>query len=176
MWFDSFHCVDYKHQLFTSIYAILYAILELYSSLQRSKSSMKCRNSHEILVNHAAPTLDVDWRNNVSFATCSTDKMIYVCKLGEGRPVKAFQGHQVWLVRSMDMSHLFCTQFMNALGSRIQSPTFQCQFWFAWNISFCSSVLWCSLFNWSLYIRMLCSLFIFHNIDCDNAISNNIFV
>ena len=37
----------------------------------------------------------MDWRNNTSFATCSTDKMIYVCKLGEGRPVKAFQGHQV---------------------------------------------------------------------------------
>eukprot|EP00958_Prasinococcus_capsulatus_P014923 scaffold1575_cov352-Prasinococcus_capsulatus_cf.AAC.11 len=42
---------------------------------------------------HSAPTLDVDWRNNVSFATCSTDKMIYVCKLGEIKPVRAFQGH-----------------------------------------------------------------------------------
>lgn len=30
---------------------------------------------------HTAPTLDVDWRNNVSFATCSTDKMIFVCKV-----------------------------------------------------------------------------------------------
>ncbi|KAK9830274.1 hypothetical protein WJX72_010750 [[Myrmecia] bisecta] len=43
---------------------------------------------------HTAPTLDVDWRNNTSFATCSTDKMIYVCKLGEAAPVKTFQGHQ----------------------------------------------------------------------------------
>ncbi|XP_077225009.1 WD-40 repeat family protein [Tasmannia lanceolata] len=43
---------------------------------------------------HTAPTLDVDWRNNVSFATCSTDNMIYVCKLGETRPIKAFSGHQ----------------------------------------------------------------------------------
>jgi len=43
----------------------------------------------------AAPTLDVDWRNNVSFATCSTDNMIYVCKLGENRPIKTFSGHQV---------------------------------------------------------------------------------
>lgn len=42
----------------------------------------------------AAPTLDVDWRNNVSFATCSTDNMIYVCKLGENRPIKTFSGHQ----------------------------------------------------------------------------------
>lgn len=24
----------------------------------------------------SAPTLDVDWRNNVSFASCSTDKMV----------------------------------------------------------------------------------------------------
>ncbi|KAJ9560139.1 hypothetical protein OSB04_005299 [Centaurea solstitialis] len=43
---------------------------------------------------HAAPTLDVDWRNNVSFATCSTDNMIYVCKVGDNRPVKTFMGHQ----------------------------------------------------------------------------------
>ncbi|KAF5201398.1 F-box-like/WD repeat-containing protein TBL1XR1 [Thalictrum thalictroides] len=43
---------------------------------------------------HAAPTLDVDWRNNNSFATCSTDTMIYVCKIGENHPVKAFAGHQ----------------------------------------------------------------------------------
>ena len=41
-----------------------------------------------------APTLDVDWRNNNSFATCSTDKMIYVCKLGETQPQKVFKGHK----------------------------------------------------------------------------------
>ncbi|ONK60026.1 uncharacterized protein A4U43_C08F13430 [Asparagus officinalis] len=43
---------------------------------------------------HSAPTLDVDWRNNVSFATCSTDSTIYVCKIGENRPLKVFAGHQ----------------------------------------------------------------------------------
>ncbi|KAI4316647.1 hypothetical protein L6164_024607 [Bauhinia variegata] len=43
---------------------------------------------------HSAPTLDVDWRNNVSFATCSTDCMIYVCKIGENRPIKTFSGHK----------------------------------------------------------------------------------
>jgi transducin (beta)-like 1 len=42
---------------------------------------------------HSAPTLDVDWRNSNSFATCSTDKSIYVCKIGEEQPVKRFQGH-----------------------------------------------------------------------------------
>lgn len=42
----------------------------------------------------AAPTLDVDWRNQTSFATCSTDKRIFVCKLGEAAPTKCFQGHQ----------------------------------------------------------------------------------
>ncbi|XP_020698169.1 WD40 repeat-containing protein HOS15 [Dendrobium catenatum] len=51
----------------------------------------ECRQQFEF---HSAPALDVDWRNNVSFATCSTDNMIYVCKIGEGRPVKAFAGHQ----------------------------------------------------------------------------------
>ncbi|KAH9712147.1 WD40 repeat-containing protein HOS15 [Citrus sinensis] len=43
---------------------------------------------------HSGPTLDVDWRNNVSFATSSTDNMIYVCKIGENRPIKTFAGHQ----------------------------------------------------------------------------------
>ncbi|QDZ24539.1 WD40 repeat domain-containing protein [Chloropicon primus] len=42
---------------------------------------------------HAAPTLDVDWRTNDSFATCSTDTMIYVCKLGETLPIKTFSAH-----------------------------------------------------------------------------------
>lgn len=42
---------------------------------------------------HTAPTLDVDWKNNVTFATCSTDKLIYVCKLGENAPLKRFEGH-----------------------------------------------------------------------------------
>ncbi|XP_048502212.1 WD40 repeat-containing protein HOS15 isoform X2 [Beta vulgaris subsp. vulgaris] len=43
---------------------------------------------------HSGPTLDVDWRNNVSFATSSTDNMIYVCKVGDSSPVKTFAGHQ----------------------------------------------------------------------------------
>jgi transducin (beta)-like 1 len=43
---------------------------------------------------HAAPTLDVDWRTNDSFATCSTDTMIYVCKLGEAAPIKTFSAHK----------------------------------------------------------------------------------
>lgn len=49
---------------------------------------------------YVGPTLDVDWRNNVSFATSSTDNMIYVCKIGENRPIKTFAGHQVcsWIV------------------------------------------------------------------------------
>lgn len=43
---------------------------------------------------HSGPTLDVDWRNHNSFATSSTDHMIYVCKIGENHPVKTFSGHQ----------------------------------------------------------------------------------
>lgn len=42
---------------------------------------------------HSAPTLDVDWRNSNSFATCSTDKLIHLCKVGEAKPVKTFAGH-----------------------------------------------------------------------------------
>eukprot|EP01117_Protostelium_nocturnum_P007887 TRINITY_DN2816_c0_g1_i1.p1 TRINITY_DN2816_c0_g1~~TRINITY_DN2816_c0_g1_i1.p1 ORF type:complete len:475 (+),score=87.38 TRINITY_DN2816_c0_g1_i1:62-1486(+) len=42
---------------------------------------------------HNAPTLDVDWRDDTSFATCSTDKMIHVCELYKPRPIKTFVGH-----------------------------------------------------------------------------------
>jgi WD40 repeat protein len=48
---------------------------------------------HVCLASPAAPTLDVDWRNNTTFATCSTDKAIHVCRLGEQRPIKTFTGH-----------------------------------------------------------------------------------
>ncbi|XP_069148913.1 WD40 repeat-containing protein HOS15-like [Solanum lycopersicum] len=43
---------------------------------------------------HSGQLLDVAWRNNDSFATSSADSMIYVCKVGENKPVKKFSGHQ----------------------------------------------------------------------------------
>ncbi|KAK9878473.1 hypothetical protein WA026_022115 [Henosepilachna vigintioctopunctata] len=42
---------------------------------------------------HSAPALDVDWQTNTSFASCSTDQCIHVCKLGMDKPIKSFQGH-----------------------------------------------------------------------------------
>ena len=42
---------------------------------------------------HDAPTLDVDWKDNKTFATCSTDKLIHLCKLGSDAPVMTFKGH-----------------------------------------------------------------------------------
>ena len=42
---------------------------------------------------HSAPALDVDWQTDDSFASCSTDKCIHVCKLGSQTPIKSFQGH-----------------------------------------------------------------------------------
>jgi len=43
---------------------------------------------------HKEPTLDVDWRDEDTFASCSTDKMIHVCKLGHSESLKCFQGHK----------------------------------------------------------------------------------
>eukprot|EP00976_Prorocentrum_cordatum_P037368 759370-Prorocentrum_minimum.AAC.4 len=43
----------------------------------------------------AAPVLDVDWRDNTTFATCSTDETINVFKVGESEPLlKKFRGHK----------------------------------------------------------------------------------
>lgn len=44
---------------------------------------------------HSAPALDVDWQTNTSFASCSTDQCIHVCKLSMDHPIKSFQGHTV---------------------------------------------------------------------------------
>ena len=41
-----------------------------------------------------APTLDVDWKDVATFASCSTDKMIHVCRLGQDKPLNSFRGHQ----------------------------------------------------------------------------------
>ncbi|KAG9509540.1 F-box-like/WD repeat-containing protein TBL1XR1, partial [Fragariocoptes setiger] len=49
--------------------------------------------AHQQFSFHTAPALDVDWQSNNSFASCSTDMCIHICKLGQDRPVKTFQGH-----------------------------------------------------------------------------------
>jgi len=43
---------------------------------------------------HFGPILDVDWKDDITFATCSTDKQIYVCQLGSPEPLKQFTGHE----------------------------------------------------------------------------------
>ena len=42
-----------------------------------------------------APALDVDWQSNTSFASCSTDQCIHVCRLYADKAIKTFQGHTV---------------------------------------------------------------------------------
>ncbi|MDP2435664.1 MAG: hypothetical protein Q8P67_07975 [archaeon] len=43
---------------------------------------------------HTEPTLDVDWRDNSVFATCSQDRNIYVCEVGKLTPVRCMKGHE----------------------------------------------------------------------------------
>ena len=61
---------------------------------------------------HSAPALDVDWQSNVSFASCSTDQCIHVCKLGSDKPTKSFQGHTVSLPKIVKISVLFWFFFL----------------------------------------------------------------
>ncbi|VDM12386.1 unnamed protein product [Wuchereria bancrofti] len=42
---------------------------------------------------HSSSALDVDWMSDDTFASCSTDMCIHVCKLGCEKPLKTFQGH-----------------------------------------------------------------------------------
>lgn len=54
-------------------------------------STGKCVKHFKV---HNAPTLDVDWRDNTSFASCSTDKMIYLCSLDQPGPLRSYEGHR----------------------------------------------------------------------------------
>eukprot|EP00002_Diphylleia_rotans_P040818 TRINITY_DN9775_c0_g1_i1.p1 TRINITY_DN9775_c0_g1~~TRINITY_DN9775_c0_g1_i1.p1 ORF type:complete len:481 (+),score=70.87 TRINITY_DN9775_c0_g1_i1:74-1516(+) len=42
---------------------------------------------------HSGPIFGVDWKSNIAFATCSSDKTIQLCKVGEQKPLKVWQGH-----------------------------------------------------------------------------------
>ena len=43
---------------------------------------------------HEAPALDVDWKDNTTFASCSTDKTVHICRVGTAAPIKIYTGHQ----------------------------------------------------------------------------------
>ncbi|ORZ07929.1 WD40-repeat-containing domain protein [Absidia repens] len=43
---------------------------------------------------HSLAILDVDWMDNTTFASCSSDKTIYVCRVGSTKPLKKWVGHE----------------------------------------------------------------------------------
>ena len=51
------------------------------------------KTKEQVFQFHAAPALDVDWKDNETFASCSTDQTINVCKIGLTEPVVTFRGH-----------------------------------------------------------------------------------
>jgi len=42
---------------------------------------------------HQAPALDVDWKDDTTFASCSTDKTVHICRVGANTPLKTYRGH-----------------------------------------------------------------------------------
>ena len=42
---------------------------------------------------HKAPALDVDWKDDTTFASCSTDRTVHICRVGVPRPLKIYSGH-----------------------------------------------------------------------------------
>lgn len=42
---------------------------------------------------HTAPALDVDWKDDITFASCSTDKTVAICQVGSSSPLHEFRGH-----------------------------------------------------------------------------------
>jgi transducin (beta)-like 1 len=44
--------------------------------------------------NHQAPALDVDWKDDVVFASCSTDRTVHVYSVDEDGPRRIYRGHE----------------------------------------------------------------------------------
>lgn len=42
---------------------------------------------------HSGPVLDVDWKDSEIFATCSSDRTIYICRVEDPSPLRALEGH-----------------------------------------------------------------------------------
>merc|ERR1711920_206300 len=42
---------------------------------------------------HLAPALDVDWKDDYTFASCSTDRSVHICRVGQNQPLKTYTGH-----------------------------------------------------------------------------------
>jgi len=42
---------------------------------------------------HNAPALDVDWKDDTTFASCSTDKRVLICRVGVDHPLRVYTGH-----------------------------------------------------------------------------------
>lgn len=43
---------------------------------------------------HSLATLDIDWKNNDTFASCSRDKSIFICQIGQQEPLREFKAHE----------------------------------------------------------------------------------
>lgn len=42
---------------------------------------------------HEAPALDVDWKDDTTFASCSTDRTVHIYKVNIDAPLKVYKGH-----------------------------------------------------------------------------------
>jgi transducin (beta)-like 1 len=42
---------------------------------------------------HEAPALDVDWKDNTTFASCSTDRTVHIYRVDVDAPIKVYTGH-----------------------------------------------------------------------------------
>lgn len=62
-----------------------------FSSIVWDVPSGRPRQRYEV---HQGQVLDVDWKDSTTFASCSSDKAIHVCELGNASPTHTFLGHK----------------------------------------------------------------------------------
>jgi transducin (beta)-like 1 len=49
---------------------------------------------------HSGPVIDVDWKDDVTIASSSVDKVVYVCRLGMLQWLRTYSGHEVCLKKA----------------------------------------------------------------------------
>lgn len=62
-----------------------------------------------ILSYFLGPVVDTDWLNTTTFASCSTDKRICICRVGSEEPVEILNGHSVSVIHRKLPNEWFIT-------------------------------------------------------------------
>ncbi|KAJ1561803.1 Transducin (beta)-like 1 X-linked receptor 1, partial [Cladochytrium tenue] len=81
----------HKNDVFVCSWNPKYPVVATGSAVVWDAVSGECRQQ---FVFHESPVLDVDWKDDITFASCGADRAVFVCKVGNHEPIRSFVGHK----------------------------------------------------------------------------------